>query len=50
MRFPGASQARGVANASSSPFGAPFVSMVSWTSISRRVSRKAALLTLFGGR
>ena len=48
--FPSASQARGVENASSSPRGAPSGPRVSWTSISRSVSRNVALPPRFGGR
>ena len=44
IRLPAASHARGVEYASWRPFG------VSCTSISRSVSRKAALLAPFGGR
>ena len=44
IRFPGASHARGVAYASSSP------DAVSCTSNTRSVSRNAAFETLFGGR
>ena len=47
--LPGASQPRGVANASSRPRGRPF-GAVSCTSISRSVSRNAALEAAFGGR
>src|SRR5439155_23230665 len=50
IRFPAASQARGVAYASRSPLGTPCRSGVSWTSVWRSVSRKLALLAPLGGR
>ena len=50
IRRPARSHGRGVANASSSPVGAPSASRVSWTSSDRSVCRNAALLAPFGGR
>ena len=50
IRRPARSHGRGVANASSSPVGAPSASRLSCTSSDLSVCRNAALLAPFGGR
>jgi hypothetical protein len=50
VRLPAANHARGVPNARSSPTGRPSRPILSLTSISRSVSRKAAFAPPFGGR